>query len=51
MGFIYDLYINRECQDCIYSELDLIEQKFWCTLREKFRDPEDAEECADIKTG
>jgi len=51
MGFIYDLYINRECQDCIYSELDLVEQKFWCTLRENFRDPEDAEGCADIKTG
>jgi len=50
MGFVYDLYINRECQDCVYSELDLIEQKYWCNLREDFRDPKDAEVCPDIKT-
>jgi len=50
MGFVYDLYINRECEDCIYSELDVLERKYWCTLREDFRDPKDAEACPDIKT-
>jgi len=50
MGYVYDLYINRECQDCIYGEYDLMEQKFYCNLRENFREPEEAEACPDIKT-
>ena len=50
MGFVYDLHINRECQDCIHSEFDLIEQKFWCNLRDAFRAPEDADACPDIQT-
>ena len=50
MGFVYDLYINRECQDCVYGEYDLLEQKFYCNKREDYRAPEDAEACPDIKT-
>ena len=50
MGLVYDLHINRECQDCIYGEYDLLEDKFYCNLREDFRDPSEAEPCPDIKT-
>lgn len=50
MGFVYDLYINRECQDCIHGEFDLLENQFYCNLREDFRDPQDADACPDIET-
>ena len=50
MGILVDLTINRECEDCVYGEYDLLEQKFYCNLREDFRDPQDAEACPDIKT-
>ena len=51
MGYQYDLHINRECADCIYGEYDLLEQKYYCTLREGFREPEESEACPDIRTG
>jgi len=50
MGYVCEFYINRECEECVYSELDVFEQKYWCNLREDFRDPKDAEACPDIKT-
>lgn len=50
MGYLYDLHINRECADCVHGEYDLVEQKYYCTLREDFREPEESEACADIKT-
>jgi len=50
MGLVYDLYINRECEDCVYGEYDLLQQKFYCTLHEQFREPEQADPCPDIKT-
>ena len=49
MGILVDLTINRQCEDCIYGEYDLLEQKFYCTLREAFRDPQDAEPCPDMQ--
>jgi len=50
LGYLYDLHINRECADCVHGEYDLVEQKYYCTLREDFREPEESEACADIKT-
>jgi len=49
MGLVYDLQINRECEDCVYGEYDLLEQKYWCSLREELRAPEEHEPCEDIK--
>lgn len=49
MGFVFDLYINRECEDCVYGEFDLLEEKYFCTLHDDFRDPKDADACPDIK--
>ena len=50
MGFVCDLIINRECEDCLYGEYDLLEQKIFCTLRDDFRSPEEAAACPDRKT-
>ena len=50
MGLVYDLNINRECVDCVYGEFDLLEQNYWCALRQAFRDPKDTAPCPDIKT-
>jgi len=49
MGLVYDLNINRECEDCVYGEFDLLEQTYWCTLREEFYEQKE-EPCEDIKT-
>ena len=49
MGLVYDLNINRECEDCAYGEFDLLEQKYWCGLREEFRDPQERDPCEDIR--
>jgi hypothetical protein len=51
MGLVYDLFINRECEDCVFGEFDLLEKKYWCNLREAFRDPDDRADCPDRKTG
>ena len=48
MGFICDLTVNRECENCAHGEYDLLERKFYCNLREEFREPEDTESCADL---
>jgi hypothetical protein len=50
MGLVYDLNINRDCKDCIFGEFDLLEQNYWCNLRQAFRSPDDRERCPDIKT-
>ncbi|MDR2753420.1 MAG: hypothetical protein LBB50_03830 [Oscillospiraceae bacterium] len=49
MGLVYDLFINRECEDCVYGELDILENKYWCTLHEEFRSAQDREHCPDKK--
>jgi len=49
MGLVYELNINRECEDCVYGEFDLLEQKFWCNLNEEFRGPEEQDPCPNIK--
>jgi len=46
MGLVYELNLNRECEDCVHGEFDLLEQKFWCNLREKFREGQDP--CPDV---
>jgi hypothetical protein len=50
MAMIVDMHINRECEDCIHGEYDLMEQKYYCNLREEFRDPQEADPCPDIQT-
>ena len=45
MGLVCDLFINRECEDCVHGELDLLEQKFWCGKLGDFRDPQDENAC------
>ena len=50
MGLVYELNINRECEDCVYGEFDLLEQKFWCNLKEDFRGPQEHDPCSDIQT-
>ena len=50
MGLVYDLNINRECEDCVHGEFDLLAQQYWCTLHEEFYEQKD-EPCEDIKTG
>jgi len=49
MGIIVDLTINRQCEDCVHGEYDLLEDKFYCNLREDFRDPQDSEACAEFE--
>jgi len=50
VGFLCDLYINRECEDCVYGEYDLVEQKYYCKLREEYRDPQQAQPCPDLQS-
>ncbi|MDR0532166.1 MAG: hypothetical protein LBG83_08895 [Oscillospiraceae bacterium] len=49
MGLVYDLNINRECEDCLYGEYDILAQKYYCTLREAYYEPQGGEPCPDIK--
>ncbi|MDR3313752.1 MAG: hypothetical protein LBS96_04760 [Oscillospiraceae bacterium] len=49
MGLVYDLFINRECEDCEFGEFDLLEQKYWCRKLESFRDPADENACPDLE--
>ncbi|MDR1733569.1 MAG: hypothetical protein LBR73_01610 [Oscillospiraceae bacterium] len=50
MGYTYDLFINRECEDCIYGEFDVFENKFWCLLHDRFRETDEKDPCPDIRT-
>jgi len=50
MALVYDLFINRECEDCAYGAFDVFENKYWCELHQTFREPDDRSECPDIQT-
>jgi hypothetical protein len=50
VALVYDLFINRECEDCAYGMFDVFEEKYWCELKQLFRDPKDKETCPDITT-
>jgi hypothetical protein len=45
-----DLFLNRECQDCVYGEFDILRNTFWCTLREAYRDAAQRDPCPDVRT-
>lgn len=49
MGMVFDLVINRECENCIHGEFDLLEGAFFCNLRGTFRPTDDSEKCLDLK--
>ena len=51
MALVCDLFINRECEDCVHGELDLLEQKYWCNKLGDFRDPQDENACPDQEKG
>ncbi|MDR1928198.1 MAG: hypothetical protein LBQ33_06125 [Oscillospiraceae bacterium] len=48
MGYVYDLYINRECEDCVFGEFDLLAERYFCRRHEVLREPEDKSRCADF---
>jgi len=49
MGLVYDLVINRECENCVHGEYDLLEGAFFCNLRGDFRSTDDTEKCPDLE--
>lgn len=49
MALVCDLFINRECEDCIFGEFDLLENKYWCKKLEALRDPADLERCPEME--
>ncbi|MCL2445857.1 MAG: hypothetical protein FWD06_03705 [Oscillospiraceae bacterium] len=50
MGLVYDLVINRECENCVHGEYDLLQGAFFCNLRDDFRPADDSEKCPDLQT-
>jgi len=49
MGLVYDLVINRECENCVHGEYDLLEGAFFCNLQGDFRATDDAGPCPDME--
>ncbi|MCL2531608.1 MAG: hypothetical protein FWE40_05575 [Oscillospiraceae bacterium] len=50
MGLVFDLVINRECENCVHGEYDLLQGAFFCNLRGDFRPTDDSEKCPDAQT-